>query len=64
MMNKELAMAISNMNVWQLFNILTAFASHTTLWGEHDIRRSMLMSNSVDFLNSKRDIKDYYNIYS
>lgn len=64
MMNKELAMAISNMNVWQLFNILTAFASHTTLWGEHDIRRSMLMSNSVDFLNSKRDIKDYYNIYA
>ena len=64
MTNKELALAISNMNVWQLFNILTAFASHTPLWGEHDIRRSMLMSNSVDFLNSKRDIKDYYNIYA
>ena len=58
-----LAAAVSSMTVWQLFNILTAFATHNKIWSEHDIRRTLLMTRSIDFLNRKRDIKQHYNIY-
>lgn len=61
--SESLALAVSSMTVWQLFNIMTAFASHTKIWGEHDIRQTMLMTRSMDFLNRKRDIKQHYNIY-
>ena len=57
------ARAVSNMTVWQEFNILTAFASHNKVWHIHDIRRTMLMTHSVDFLNRKRDIRRQFNIY-
>jgi hypothetical protein len=58
-----LAMAVSNMTVWDEFNVLTAFASHNKVWHNHDIRRTMLMSRSVDFLNRKRDIRRHFNVY-
>ena len=58
-----LAMAVSNMTVWDEFNVLTAFASHNKVWHSHDIRRTMLMSRSVDFLNRKRDIRRHFNVY-
>jgi hypothetical protein len=51
------------MSVWQLFNILTAFATHNQLWPAHDTRRSELMAQSVELLNQKRDIRSYQNIY-
>ena len=59
----EQSLTVSNMNVWQLFNILTAFATHNQLWPAHDTRRSELMAQSVELLNQKRDIRTYQNIY-
>jgi hypothetical protein len=59
----EQSLTVSNMSVWQLFNILTAFATHNQLWPAHDTRRSELMAQSVELLNQKRDIRSYQNIY-
>ena len=59
----EQSLTVSNMSVWQLFNILTAFATHNQLWPAHDTRRSELMAQSVELLNQKRDIRTYQNIY-
>ena len=55
--------SVSDTTVWQLFNTLTAFASHNPTWAQHDLRRSQLMSQSVNLLNQKRDIMDYNNVY-
>ena len=61
--SEGLAMAVSDMTVWDEFNVLTAFASHNKVWRNHDIRRTMLMTQSVNFLNRKRDIRKQYNVY-
>lgn len=55
--------SISDITMWQLFNALTAFASHTPAWQQNDPRRTQLMSQSVNLLNQKRDIMNYNNIY-
>lgn len=60
---REQSLTVSDMSVWQLFNILTAFATHNQLWPAHDTRRSELMAQSVGLLNQKRDIQKYRNIY-
>ena len=54
---------MSSMNVWSLYNNMTAYASHTTAWGEHDGRRDFLMNASLDFLNRQRDIKTQLDIF-
>ena len=55
--------AVSSMTVWQLFNILTYFATHTQTWTPHDLRRPQLMEQSVSLLNSRRDIMEYHNVF-
>ena len=55
--------AVSNMTVWQLFNILTSFATHTPTWTPHDLRRPQLMEQGVSLLNSRRDIMEYHNVF-
>ena len=60
---QEQSLTVSDMSVWQLFNVLTAFATHNQLWSAHDTRRSDLMAQSVELLNQKRDIRAYRNIY-
>ena len=60
---REQSLTVSDMSVWQLFNILTAFATHNQVWPVHDTRRSELMAQSVGLLNQKRDIQKYRNIY-
>lgn len=53
----------SSMNVWTLYNNMTAYATHSTAWGEHDGRRVILMNASSDFLNRQRDIKNPLDIF-
>lgn len=60
----ELSLAVSEISVWQLFNTITAFASHNTVWAENDIRRSKLMEQGMDLLCRERDIKQYHNIFA
>ena len=54
---------MSSMNVWTLYNNMTAYATHSTAWDEHDGRRDLLMNASWDFLNRSRDIKTHLDIF-
>lgn len=56
--------AKSNIKMYDLFNRLTDFASHNTLWEQTDNRSSSLMQQSVKLLLRKRDIQTYYDIFS
>lgn len=56
--------AKSNIMMWDLFNNLTEFASHTPLWNMNDNRRTSLMQSSVGLLQRKRDIIPYFDIFS
>lgn len=55
--------ARSGINMWELVNRLTAFASHTPVWEAEDNRRLGLMMESVRLLNRPRDIKEYISIF-
>ena len=53
----------SDVNVWELFNRVTAFATHNEEWAAEDNRRSGLMLESMRLLNRPRDIKQYVTIF-
>ena len=55
--------ARSDVNMWELFNRVTAFATHNKEWHEEDNRRSGLMLESMRLLNRPRDIKQYVTIF-
>jgi hypothetical protein len=55
--------AMSDMTMWELFNRITWFASHSPEWSEEDNRRSGLMIDSVKLLSQPRDIKKYINVF-
>ena len=55
--------AKSDKTMWEVFNMLTFFATHNTVWAQQDIRRTSLMQTSMDLLLRERDIKEYYNIF-
>ena len=55
--------AKSDKTIWEVFNLLTFFATHNTVWARQDIRRSSLMESSMNLLLRERDIKEYYNIF-
>ena len=58
-----LTQARSDVNMWELFNRVTAFATHNTEWAAEDNRRSGLMLESLRLLNRPRDIKQYVTIF-
>lgn len=58
-----LTMAHSDIKMWELFNRLTAYATHTADWEADDNRRSGLMMESLQLLNRPRDIRQYVNIF-
>jgi hypothetical protein len=60
---KNLAQAKSDKTMWEVFNMLTFFATHNEVWSPHDIRRSSLMESCMALLLKKRDIQEYYNIF-
>lgn len=63
MKHLQIAQARSDINMWDLFNRITAFATHNKEWGAEDNRRSGLMLESVRLLNRPRDIKQYVSIF-
>lgn len=54
---------ISSVNTWKLYNGMTAFATHNTIWQANDIKRDILRQNAMSFLDKPRDIKSYLNIF-
>lgn len=63
MVYKNMIQAKSDKTMWEVFNMLTFFATHNNVWSPYDIRRSSLMESSMGLLLKKRDIKDYYDIF-
>jgi hypothetical protein len=59
----HMAQAKSEMTMWELFNMLTFFATHNQMWSPQDIRRTLLMEDSLVMLMREHDIKEYYNIF-
>ncbi len=55
--------AKSDKTMWEVFNLLTFFATHNQVWTPHDIRRTSLMESSMNLLLRERDIKEYLNIF-
>ena len=55
--------AMSDKTMWEVFNLLTFFATHNTVWARQDIRRSSLMEASMNLLLRERDIKEYFNVF-
>ncbi len=54
---------VSSVNTWELYNRLTAFATHTDLWAPNALARDLLLQNAEAFLGKQRDIKSYVNIF-
>lgn len=54
---------VSSVNTWELYNRLTAFATHTDLWAPNALARDLLRQNAETFLGKQRDIKSYVNIF-
>ena len=54
---------VSNINAWDLYNNMTAFATHNTIWQPQDIRRDAIRLAAQRFLDMPRDIKPYTNIF-
>ena len=48
--------------VWDAYNVLTEFATHTTLWGAQDNKRISLMNKATTMLRKKPDIVSYIEI--
>lgn len=58
------ATTLASMTVWNLYNSVTAFASHNDVWSESDSRRMALYEVAVQFLYRDRDIKNYIDIFA
>ena len=58
------ATTLASMTVWNLYNSVTAFASHNDIWSESDSRRMALYEVAVQFLYRDRDIKNYIDIFA
>lgn len=48
--------------VWDAYNVLTEFATHTTLWGAQDHKRISLMNKATTMLRKKPGIVSYIEI--
>lgn len=49
--------------IWDTYNVLTQFASHTTIWKPNDHRRIAIMNGAVGLLKREPDIVNYLDIY-
>lgn len=56
---KYQATAKSSYSLWEIYNQLTQFATHTDLWTPSDIRRGRVMLGADKLLNKKPDIQNY-----
>ncbi len=55
---------LASMSVWDLYNAVTNYASHTREWEANDNRRAMLQGEAFEFLLRPHDIRSYVDIYS
>lgn len=58
------ATTLASMTVWNLYNSVTAFATHNDIWTENDCRRLAVCEVAVKFLYRDHDIKKYTDIYA
>lgn len=49
----------TNVTIWQIYNNLTAFATHTDFWDENAIQRRNIYDLATILLRKKPDIKNY-----
>lgn len=49
--------------IWDTYNVLTQFATHTPIWKHQDYRRIKIMNDAVGLLKKKPDIINYMDIY-
>lgn len=49
--------------IWNTYNVLTQFATHTPIWTQQDYRRINLMNEAVGLLKKKPDIVNYMDIF-
>lgn len=49
----------TDLTVWAVFNLLTAFATHTDMFVPEDGTRSAILHTATSFLQAERDIKHY-----
>lgn len=49
--------------IWETYNALTQFATHTPIWEHHDYQRINIMNGAVGLLKKKTDIINYIDIY-
>lgn len=49
--------------IWNTYNILTEFATHTPIWTPNDHRRVAIMNDAVRLLQREPDIVNYLDIY-
>ena len=56
-------LAMSSLTVWELYNNVTEFATHTPIWKDTDHRRSILQMEATRFLQRRRDIRRYADIF-
>ena len=53
----------ASMSYWELYNGVTAFATHTEGWDDSDNRRSNIQSEAFSMLMKERDIKTYIDAF-
>ena len=53
----------AGMNVWELYNKLTDYASNNKDWKPKDPRRGYLQHDALNFLMTARDIKHYQDLF-
>ena len=49
--------------IWDTYNVLTQFATHTPMWRQQDYWRINIMNDAVGLLKKKPDIINYMDIY-
>lgn len=49
----------TDLTAWNVFNMLTAFATHTNMLAHEDGTRNKILNAAIQFLQAERDIKHY-----
>lgn len=49
--------------IWDTYNVLTKFATHSRIWQQHDHRRINVMNGAVALLQREPDIVNYIDVY-
>jgi alanyl-tRNA synthetase len=61
---KRLRELKSGVNMWELYNDMTEYATHNSDWKDNDSRRGYIQREALNLLMSKRDIRQYQDIFA